>query len=148
MALAAGQELRDQLAGQWLDNVLDPDSWHDIFGGDVELLGDPCARADQLAALNGAHVQGCLAEGLLGYRVEVETDEPVGDTIVPGTEGRFATASAVAVVEPRCTFDPPGEDAGDDVLPTLDCEEQWELDPDNLDVLPEPEDLFDVHLAD
>ncbi|MBG0852814.1 hypothetical protein I2W78_13430 [Streptomyces spinoverrucosus] len=146
-ALAAAQDLRDQLAGEWLDNVLDPTSWQRIFDGDVELLGDPCARAGQLAARNNAHVEGCGAEGLLGYRVNVKTNEPVGDTIVPGTEGRFATARAIAVIEPRCEL--PAEDAGNDVLPSLNCEDkEWDLDPEDVDTLPKPGDLFDVHLAD
>ncbi|MEV7991714.1 pilus assembly protein TadG-related protein [Streptomyces sp. NPDC086077] len=148
-ALAAAQDLRDQIAGEWLENVLDPTSWQGIFNGEVELLGNPCERADQLAAQNDAHVDACEADGLLGYRVDVTTNEPVGETIVPGTEGQFATAHALAVVELRCTYALPNDDAGDDVLPSLDCDgEKWDLDPKNLDILPEPEDLFDVHLAD
>ncbi|MFJ4468920.1 pilus assembly protein TadG-related protein [Streptomyces sp. NPDC089424] len=148
-ALAAAQDLRDQITGEWVENLLDPDSWHGIFEGDVELFEDPCDRAGQLAAQNEAHVDACQGQGLLGYRVDVTTDEPVGDTIVPGTEGRYATAFAVAVVELRCTFDPPGEDAGEDTLPSLNCEGvKWDLDPETPATLPGPEDLFDVHLAD
>ncbi|WP_180686940.1 pilus assembly protein TadG-related protein [Streptomyces gossypiisoli] len=148
-ALAAAQDLRDQIAGEWLENVLDPASWQGIFDGDVELLDDPCERAHQLAAQNDAHVEGCEGQGLLGYRVDVKTDEPVGDTIVPGTEGMHATAHATAVVEPRCTFELSGEDPGGEVLPNLTCKDKdWELNPEDLDILPAPEDLFDVHLAD
>jgi hypothetical protein len=81
--------------------------------------------------------------------VEVETIKPVGDTIVPGTEDIRAQASATAVIEPKCTFRLPAEEAGDDVLPELQCEDgDWQLDPEDLVDLPEPEDLFDVHLAD
>lgn len=148
-ALAAAQNLREQITADWVENLLDPDSWQGIFDGDVELFEDPCDRAGQLAAQNEAHVDACQEEGLLGYRVEVTTDEPVGDTIVPGTEGQYATASALAVVELRCSFEFPGEDAGDDALPRLDCEGvKWDLDPEAPDTLPDPEDLFDVHLAD
>ncbi|MGW3730843.1 pilus assembly protein TadG-related protein [Streptomyces sp. F001] len=150
-ALAAAQEARDQLTGQWLENVLDPTSWQDIFDGNVG-LDDPCWRAEQLAAQNDAHLvgEGCAPTGLLSYTVDVETDEPVGDTIVPGTENKRATADATAVIEPRCSFKLPSEDAGDDVLPSLICKDDrnWDLNPEDLIELPGPEDLFDVHLAD
>ncbi|WP_171111664.1 MULTISPECIES: pilus assembly protein TadG-related protein [unclassified Streptomyces] len=146
-ALAAAQDLRDQLGDQWLENVLDPDSWPGIFDGNVG-AANSCWRADQLAAQNDARVTGCDRE-LLGYTVDIETTEPVGDTIVPGTEDMHAAATATAVIEPRCTFELPGEDAGDDVLPTLNCKDRdWNLDPEDLDILPEPEELFDVHLAE
>jgi hypothetical protein len=148
-ALAAALETRDQLAQQWLENIRKPATWEGIFNGEVQ-VADACWRAHELAAQNDAHVQGCGPEGLLGYRVEVETDEPVGDSIVPGTEGMHATASAKAVVEPRCTFELPGADAGDDELPPLDCDgTDWDLSPDDDPAdLPDPEDLFEVHLAD
>jgi hypothetical protein len=147
-ALAAALETRDQLAGEWLENVKDPAAWQGIFDGDVQVT-DSCWRAHELAAQNDAHVQGCGAVGLLGYEVDVQTDEPVGDSIVPGTEDTYAKASAKAVIEPRCTFEPPADDAGDDELPTLSCEDKdWDLNPDDLTDLPAPEDLFDVHLAD
>ncbi|MCX5361050.1 pilus assembly protein TadG-related protein [Streptomyces sp. NBC_00124] len=147
-ALAAAQDTRDQLAGKWVEVVLDPTKWQDIFDGYAPGLTLSCGRADQLAAQNAAHVEGCDPD-VLSYTVEVESDESVGDSIVPGTEGMYAKASAKAVIEALCTFELPGADAGDDVLPQLTCEDRdWELDPDDLTVLPEPEDLFDVHLAD
>jgi hypothetical protein len=148
-ALAAALEVRDQLAGEWLENLKDPAAWEGIFNGEVQ-VADACWRAHQLAARNDAHVQGCGTEGPLGYRVDVETDEPVGDSVVPGTEGMYAKASAKAVVEPRCTFELSAEGAGDEELPPLDCEgEEWDLSPDDDPAdLPDPEDLFEVHLAD
>ncbi|AKZ57864.1 Secreted protein [Streptomyces ambofaciens ATCC 23877] len=146
-ALAAALETRDYLAGEWLTNVLEPDTWQDIFTGDVP-LPDACWRAHELAARNEASVD-CALDGILRYTVVAETNDTVGDTIVPGTEDQRATASATAVIEARCDFKPPAEDADEDVLPRLSCEgTDWELDPDDLGVLPEPEDLFDVHLAD
>ena len=68
-----------------------------------------------------------------------------------------STASATAVIEPRCSFELPDEegDNGDGdgnetlPLPALDCgDTDWEPDPDDPTTLPDPEDLFDVHLAD
>ncbi|CAL9546272.1 hypothetical protein SUDANB96_04360 [Streptomyces sp. enrichment culture] len=131
----------------WLESVLEPTKWRDIFDGNVP-LDDPCWRAHELAALNDATAL-CWGAGPLRFEVEAVTDRPVGDSIVPGTEAMTSTASASAVIEPRCVFEVPGEDADQDTLPGLTCEDQsWPLDPDDLDDLPKPEDLFDVHLAD
>ncbi|MFD5129088.1 pilus assembly protein TadG-related protein [Streptomyces olindensis] len=151
-ALAAAQDRRDQLAGAWVKDLLDPTKWQQIFEGSAEGLTPSCWRAHQLAAQNDAQVAGggCVPDGPLGFTVEVETNKSVGESIVPGTEQQHANATATAVIEARCDFDPPGEGTGPDVLPKLSCGEggEWELDPDDLDVLPDPEDLFDVHLAE
>jgi hypothetical protein len=152
-ALAAAQDKRDQLTGRWLDNLLNPDLWEDILDGEVDGLEPSCWRAQQLAEENDAHVVGddCEPEwDPLGYTVRVETNEPVGDSIVPGTEEMYATATARAVIKPRCSFQLPDEDNGNNEdLPQLNCRDKnWDLDPDDLSDLPGPEDLFDVHLAD
>ena len=119
-ALAAAQDVRDQLAGEWVKAVLDPGKWQDIFHGDVQLTGDPCLRASQLAGQNNADVQGCSSTGVpLGYDVVVQTRKPMGESIVPVTAQKRSTASATAVIESRCEFKPLAEDAGDDVLPRL-----------------------------
>lgn len=157
-ALAAAQETRDQLAGMWADDVLDPTKWQEIFDGiGVEL--DGCWRAHELAAQNDAAVEGCDPVEPLGYTVTVEATKPVGDSIVPGTEDVKSKASATAVIEPRCTFELPGGGAGEEPapgdgnevlpLPQLTCEDRnWDPDPEDPTTLPAPEDLFDVHLAD
>ncbi|MFE0796908.1 pilus assembly protein TadG-related protein [Streptomyces mutabilis] len=146
-ALAAALERRDQLADQWLLNILKPDSWQDIFDGTAPVASS-CWRAQELAARNDASVE-CYPDGPLGYTVVAQTDESVGETIVPGTESQHATESATAVVEARCSFELPGEDVDGEALPTLSCEgDDWDLNPDDLSDLPKPEDLFDVHLAD
>ncbi|GGV80239.1 pilus assembly protein TadG-related protein [Streptomyces massasporeus] len=150
-ALAAAQDRRDQLAGAWVKDVLDPGKWQAIFEGTTDGLTPSCWRAYQLAEQNDATVSSCLdPEGTLRLSVEVQTNKPMGDSIVPGEANRKAHASATAVIEARCDIDPPAGNAGPDVLPKLLCKdgEKWEPDPDDLDVLPKPEDLFDVHLAD
>ncbi|MER5597636.1 pilus assembly protein TadG-related protein [Streptomyces sp. NPDC002265] len=147
-ALAAAQDTRDQLAGQWLTDLLDPTKWQDIFDGRAPVTPS-CWRAYELAGQNDAHVTDCGPDGLLGYTVGVQTDKSVGDSVVPGTENTYAKATATAVIEPLCTFTLPGEGAGDDVLPQLVCKDRdWDLDPHDTAALPHPEDLFDVHLAD
>ncbi len=153
-ALAAAQERRDQLSGAWLKNLLDPEKWQDIFDGMAEGLTPSCWRADQLAAANDATVLSCNADGLLGYTVEVQTNKTVGDSIVPGTETKKSRARASAVIEPRCGFElpPEGDEADEEEkLPKLNCKGgvDWELDPEAPEnLLPKPDDLFDVHLAD
>ncbi|MCX2926729.1 pilus assembly protein TadG-related protein [Streptomyces sp. NEAU-W12] len=150
-ALAAAQDRRDQLAGAWVEELLDPTKWQAIFDGSAEGLADSCWRAQELAAQNDAVVRGCVPNGLLGYTVEVETTDTVGDSIVPGTEDMKSQETATAVIDPRCAFDPLTEDAPEDTLPLLTCKggAEWELDPeDPVQLLPQPEDLFDVHLAD
>lgn len=149
-ALAAAQDRRDQLADAWGQALLDPTEWQDIFEGRAQGLGQSCWRAEQLAAQNDATVLTCAPEGLLGYTVEVETNDTVGDSIVPGTEDERSQEAATAVIEPRCTFSLLGWEAGGDTLPLLNCEgDEWELDPKGpKDLLPKPQDLFDVHLAD
>lgn len=149
-ALAAAQNTRDQLADEWVNDVLDPTKWQDIFNGNgVDFEG--CAQADQLAAQNDANVLGCNPNAfLLRYEVEVQTRKPMGESIVPDTANRKSRASAAAVIEPLCTFELPAGGAGADVLPPLTCKDNkiWDLNPDDLTDLPGPEDLFDVHLAD
>ncbi|MYQ43580.1 hypothetical protein GTW40_00590 [Streptomyces sp. SID4985] len=143
-ALAAAQDVRDQLAGAWADDLLDPTQWPKIFSGGVD-VDDPCGRAADLAAQNDARVENCDWPPLR-YTVEVTTNKTVGDSIVPGTENLKATASATAVIDSRCTFRLP---ADGDALPRLRCDgKDWDPDPDDEESLPKPEDLFDVHLAD
>ncbi|MFI5683766.1 pilus assembly protein TadG-related protein [Streptomyces sp. NPDC051636] len=152
-ALAAAQNTRDQLAGKWVEAVLDPTKWQDIFDGNVA-VDSSCWRAYQLASQNDAHVEGgCPPAGPLGVTIQVKSNKPVGDSVVPGTERVYAEASATAVIESLCTFPPLGDDAGDKALPRLTCKDRsgdrnWDLNPDDLTDLPGPEDLFDVHLAD
>ncbi|MEU6771167.1 pilus assembly protein TadG-related protein [Streptomyces sp. NPDC046759] len=143
-ALAAAQKTRDQLAGMWVEDVRDPAKWQAIFEGHGG--GDFCSRADQLAADNGATDQ-CEFRPPLSYVVKATTIKPVGDSVVPGTEGVHATAHATAVIQSLCSF-PHGVVESDD-LPQLTCRGKvWVLKPDDPSGLPRPEDLFDVHLAD
>ncbi|MFJ9725468.1 pilus assembly protein TadG-related protein [Streptomyces sp. NPDC101209] len=151
-ALAAAQHTRDELAGQWVTDVLDPTKWQDLFDG--KLPDDQaCARAAQLAEQNDAALSGasCQRPEPLTYTVEVTTNKRVGDSIVPGVADKHSRASATAVIKPLCSFVPPAAgDTGGDTLPQLTCEDdkKWDLDPKDLTDLPEPQDLFDVHLAE
>lgn len=145
-ALAAAQEAREQLTDQWLDAIKDPTAWRDIFDGRVPV--DACGSATQFADKNGGVLaQPCYSElsPWLTYVIKVETKKPIGDSIIPGTESKFATADAKAAIKPLCTFPPPDDL---EVLPTLTCKTRsWDLE-DSLTDLPDAKDLFDVQLVD
>lgn len=148
-ALAAAQDARDQLAGKWTDMVRDPTKWRDILHGIAQGLAPSCPRAAELAAQNDASLTGCDEDGL-DFRVEVRTDKSVGDSIIPGTEDVRSKAHALAVIDPLCDVEAPGEGPAGDVLPEITCkgDRNWTPDPDDPASLPEPQDLFRVHLAD
>ncbi|MET9416570.1 pilus assembly protein TadG-related protein [Streptomyces klenkii] len=114
-ALAAAQTYRDQLRTGLLAAVGAGGPWADWLAG---RLGDPeaaCGRAEPYAQANGAEVQGrCVASGgplPASFTVTVESAAAVGKSVVPGTESRHATATARAVVEPRCWARPPAPSA-------------------------------------
>ncbi|MET9367023.1 pilus assembly protein TadG-related protein [Streptomyces griseoflavus] len=145
-ALAAAQDRREKLADALMKSINDPTAWAEIFAGYVPGIGPSCWRSYQLAAQNDATVLSCTPDGPLGFTVEVVTNGTVGESIVPGTENERSRERATAVIEPRCVVKLPVGDA----LPLLTCAgTEWELAPKTPEeLLPKPEDLFDVHLAD
>lgn len=171
-ALAAAQEARELFRDELVNGIADPDFLQKIFDG--ELFGSTaggCAAAGSFAQKNGTTLDGCAPLGgdRWGYTVHVTAQEPLGDTILPGTDGWSAEATATAVVLPRCTFEAPDEEPppeggeGEEVEPdpssslpaepiltgTLDCDgEEVELDPESLDSLPDMSELFTVRLAE
>ncbi|WP_306189574.1 pilus assembly protein TadG-related protein [Streptomyces sp. MK5] len=149
-ALAAAQDRRDQLADEWVKDVLDPAKWQQIFEGVGQELRPSCRRAYELASQNDAHVLDCGPSGPLAYTVDVETNKTMGKSVVPITESKRSKAHAEAVITRRCEFKPLPVNAGSDALPRLTCRDgkYWDLDPKDLTDLPKPQDLFDVHLVD
>ncbi|MGW0080650.1 pilus assembly protein TadG-related protein [Streptomyces sp. NPDC003393] len=148
-ALAAAQERRDQLADQWMKDVLDPTKWQRIFDGTGPALSSPCWRASELASRNYARVLSCRPNGPLSYTVDVETSKSMGKSVVPITERKHSKAHAEAVITGRCEFKPLPANAGSDALPRLTCKggKYWDIDPKDLTDLPKPQDLFDVRLV-
>lgn len=172
-ALAAAQASRDQLKSLFLTNVLDPAWLEGVLNGSIIGRYNGCAEAARFAELNDAGTTDC--EQLWdrwGFSVVVKSNKSLGKSIVPGTD-KPATSKAVAVVEPRCSFQPaPG--AGSPTprptttLPappdggsggngghkppspgTISCNDRdWQIDPDHLDLLPDMADLFTVRLAE
>jgi hypothetical protein len=169
-ALAAAQDARDGLRDDLLE-LFDPDAWEDLLDGDRSAgTAGPCGEAAEFARKNGAELAGtgCVpVYSPAGFTVEVENTDPVGKSLIPGTENRYATATATAVIEPLCGIreterepEGPGDgeegdregDEEDEKEHELVCdgiERPIEIDPDRLaDILPDPEDLFSVHLTD
>lgn len=147
-ALAAAQESRDQL-----DLVDFIDDLEDLFDGDLIGTADGCTEAVRFAVQNDANTIDCdaLDDGRWGFTVVAKSGKSMGDSIIDGTEDQHATATATAVVEPRCTFTP-AEDKDKEKKPSpgeLVCDAQvWKIDPKNLDLLPDMADLFTVRLAE
>ncbi|MCF3962852.1 hypothetical protein [Streptomyces fuscigenes] len=172
-ALAAAQQSRDDFKENLLSGALDPDFLSRIFTGtDIGPARGACAAAATFAAENDATVTGCspLGSGRWGFTVGILTQNTVGKSVVPGTESVKATATATAVVEPRCTFAPSGAanpsappETGTSAPPpgeqkppkpvspgTLSCPDGGDItiDPEHLDLLPDMADLFTVRLVD
>ncbi|MEU3554160.1 pilus assembly protein TadG-related protein [Streptomyces fragilis] len=151
-ALGAAQSARDDLVNGLLLALQDGDDWLRWLDGDGDLgVGAPSA-AQALAAENGATVtagpQATSVRGFPAFRVAVQMASTVGDSVIPGTEGMRAKATATAVIEPRCAFD---ADAKPDEAVELDCDGQTvTIDPQDFepDDLPDGSDLFSVYLAE
>ncbi|OAH13801.1 pilus assembly protein TadG-related protein [Streptomyces jeddahensis] len=165
-ALAAAQESRDQLRNGFLQNILDGGYLQDILNGNQIGTYNGCQAAARFAELNDAELDpdkvtcAQLNDGRWGFTVNLVSKKSMGDTILPGTENKHAKATATAVVEPRCQFqpnedaDPPGNGNGNGngTKPSpgkIVCDgKDWPIDPKNLDLLPDMADLFTVRLAD
>ncbi|MFD3313087.1 pilus assembly protein TadG-related protein [Streptomyces sp. NPDC058694] len=151
-ALAAAQDARDELMEGLGAAIGADDNWLDWLDGDQFQGTGATAAAQQLAGENDSTVQGgaqpATIGGFPGFRVTIETNFTVGDSIIPGTENKHAKAHAAAVIEPRCDFAP---DADPTQLVTLDCAgDSVDIDPEDFDLddLPDASVLFSVHLAE
>jgi Flp pilus assembly protein TadG len=150
-ALAAAGEARDQIVEQLSQAIADGDDWQDWLM-DPTVPGPVGAAAERLASANGASLvagpQLTVVSGYPGFRVQVQRNDSVGKTVIPGTEGMHAKADAVAVLRPRCELD--GETEPDEPV-ELDCDgEIVDIDPENFepDDLPDASVLFSVNLAE
>ncbi|MGW7440097.1 pilus assembly protein TadG-related protein [Streptomyces sp. NPDC054849] len=100
-ALAAGREARDKvLLGLDLAAV-QPADWKKIVDGDLLKVGEACAAAEAFAARNDAEVSGC-EPSLPRFTVRVETRGTVGESVIPETGSMHGTATATALIEPKC----------------------------------------------
>ncbi|WP_170837838.1 pilus assembly protein TadG-related protein [Streptomyces sp. TP-A0874] len=163
-ALAAAQNARDQLRGGLINSLLEPGNWKDLIEGRKFGTYSACLDAGRFAAQNKSEVVPGGCERLTGWRngftVKVKTQQPLGKTVIPGTESKHMTAEATAVIEPKCTFkpdegddspEPPPGEGDEDEEPKqlkLKCDgRDWSIDPENFDFFPDAADLFSVRLS-
>ncbi|MFD5392960.1 pilus assembly protein TadG-related protein [Streptomyces sp. NPDC127097] len=182
-ALAAGQKYRELLRKSVLDGLRDgsylsdPTAWEELLNGRGAPSGAACESAGWFAGRNGAELSGprCTPDSWpTSFAVQVTTRNPVGDSVIPATSSKHASAEAKSVVGPRCTLDPAQDDTGgadggdgtddeadkggkggkgdkDDDAPApveITCDgTRWTLDPRHLEELPDAADLFSVRLA-
>ncbi|MET8181988.1 pilus assembly protein TadG-related protein [Streptomyces sp. NPDC005336] len=163
-ALAAAQDYRDQLRKGFIEAIANGSAWDDLLNGRGPGAGAACEQAQWFASQNDAALtgDGCVPDYLpTSFTVTVRTNKPVGESVIPGTESRHATAKAKAVVTPRCTVPLPdptpspsdggkgGDDQGKKPPIGLTCDgKDLTIDPARLDLFPDAKDLFSVHLAD
>ncbi|MFF1677360.1 pilus assembly protein TadG-related protein [Streptomyces sp. NPDC058256] len=151
-ALAAAQDARDEIVDELGGAIGQEDNWLDWLDGDLDPAGAGAgAAAQELAAENDSTLQGVqfvTINGFPGFQADIQTNYTVGNSIIPGTEGMQASASAIAVIEPRCDFD---LDADPENPVELDCDgEIVDIDPGDFDPidLPDASVLFSVYLAE
>ncbi|WP_436740310.1 pilus assembly protein TadG-related protein [Streptomyces sp. BBFR102] len=147
-ALAAAQEARAELIDGLGEAISSDDDWQYWLRGENLEDGAFAVEAERLAKHNRARlVQIDSDVQRLEFKVHVRSGDPLGESVIPGTEGKRAEAQATAVVEPRC--EPAADDAVEDVA--FDCldGESFELDPEDFDLddFPEASKLFSVHLV-
>ncbi|MFJ6756652.1 pilus assembly protein TadG-related protein [Streptomyces sp. NPDC091273] len=101
-ALAVGREARDTVLLGLDLAALKPADWQKIVDGDFFKAGQACAAAEVFAAKNDAKPTGCDSSLLPKVTVTVETNGTVGESVIPGTGSMHGTATATALIEPRC----------------------------------------------
>ncbi|MFE6065068.1 pilus assembly protein TadG-related protein [Streptomyces sp. NPDC056525] len=140
-ALAAAQDARDQLRDSWIEVLSDPTQWDRFLEGKEYIDSPACQRAAFFAAINDAELwgDGCTRgiAGGEGFRVTIRTTGTVGSSLIPGTESQHATATAEALIEPRCRFDAPPEPSQD---PTPTAPSDGEAEPEEPEEPEKPEE--------
>ncbi|MEW2584184.1 pilus assembly protein TadG-related protein [Streptomyces virginiae] len=100
-ALAAGRAARDDVLLGLDLAALAPADWEKILEGKAFEVGEACGEAMAFAVKNKATVTSC-DPALPRFTVTVETNEAVGQSVIPGTESMHGTATATALIKPRC----------------------------------------------
>ncbi|MDF6044538.1 pilus assembly protein TadG-related protein [Streptomyces sp. JH14] len=158
-ALAAAQDARDGLGPPFISALMT--NTLDEFLRDYRFTPYPCVQAQRLASANRADLDaldpknpgGCnWGYGYLQDKVtaSVKTRYTIGDTVIPGTETRHATADATAVIEFRCGYKFKG-DPGDPVNFKCDGRDGFSIDPTDFDQgswAALSKAIFAVHLVD
>ncbi|MFE7787531.1 pilus assembly protein TadG-related protein [Streptomyces sp. NPDC057460] len=151
--LAAAQDARDTLGPPFVAALMTPGGLHEFLQDYTFQTVSPCLEARRFAASNRADTTACYAT--YGYlqdkmHVSIRTRYPVGDTVIPGTETKYGTADATAVIEFRCTYKFKG-DPGEPVAFKCDGRDGFSIDPTDFDQdawAALSKAIFAVHLVD
>ncbi|MFC8232320.1 pilus assembly protein TadG-related protein [Streptomyces sp. NPDC058232] len=152
-ALAAAQDARDTLGPPFVAALMTPGGLHEFLQDYMFTPAAPCMQAERFAASNRAVTTNCYPT--YGYlqdkmHVSIRTRYTVGDTVIPGTETKQATAHATAVIEFRCTYKFKG-DPGEPVAFRCDGRDGFSIDPTDFNQnawAALSKAIFAVHLVD
>ncbi|MEV8534479.1 pilus assembly protein TadG-related protein [Streptomyces sp. NPDC051211] len=160
-ALAAAREARDSVFTGLVLQDLKPEEWQEILDGEFFDAEGACDEAESFAALNDSGEAPVICEpSLPRFTVTVQTNDTVGKSVIPGSDTFHATATATAVIEPRCSLSsdptpeptpPPGDETDkpdpDPVNFECDDDRAFKLDPLNPGKLADlARSLFKVRL--
>ncbi|MFJ7202010.1 pilus assembly protein TadG-related protein [Streptomyces sp. NPDC098789] len=109
-ALAAAGDARDHLLPGLDFTKLKPEDWKKILDGNWFDAAGACGAAAGFAAQNDA--SSTCTSAMPRFTVQVRTNGTVGRSVIPGTSSLHGTATATAVIEPRCQLGPPASGAG------------------------------------
>ncbi|GAA4675718.1 pilus assembly protein TadG-related protein [Streptomyces chumphonensis] len=152
-ALAVAYDIREQFADRLLEDSASPSEVEEALLGRSVLNGDPCRRAEYFAEENNAEALSCsiLLSDEIQVEVGVKALESVGDTVVPGTSDRYATAAAKTAIEPLCALSPGsgGSNGEEEGRVKLVCEEgEFSYEPGEVRSLPGLDVLFSIRLVE
>ncbi|MBW1602791.1 hypothetical protein JJV70_11860 [Streptomyces sp. JJ66] len=150
-ALAAAHDARNQLGEGILDSLDDLAQWEELLAGRTFLAERACAQAESFAKKNQSAAQACEVKGGTApeFSVEVRSVAPVGDSVVPGTEGVHARASAAAVLEPLCrAVEADLEESPKDPVLLLCDGDKLIVNPEEPETVPDFDALFRVRLTE
>ncbi|MFF3623607.1 pilus assembly protein TadG-related protein [Streptomyces sp. NPDC002467] len=99
-ALAAAREARDGVLLNLDLATVKSEDWKKIVDGEFLKVGEACAAARAFALKNDATAE--CEPSLPQFTVTVQTKRTVGESVIPGTGEMHGTATATALVEPRC----------------------------------------------
>lgn len=148
-ALAAAQESRSLEEVDLRAHIMDRVYLSILFNGPFPGTHSGCMKASWFARQNDATSVRCdRLPGRWGFSVDVRSNKGMSANLVPGTEGKRAKATSVAVVESRCKFIP-NPDLTSPSPGTLACDSKvWVINPKDMALLPDMTDLFTVRLAE
>ncbi|MDK1476612.1 pilus assembly protein TadG-related protein [Streptomyces sp. 549] len=150
-ALAAAHDAQGQVGVQISRNIDDLGALSEILTSMNISAPGACDEAARFAARNRSDVERCTRQsgGVARFTVDVRTQESVGASVVPGTDGTHSVASATAAVDFLCALsDSVDEDESEGVPIEFRCRDGLVvIDPSDINVRKKINQLFEVRLV-